>query len=60
MINQTWRKSSRSASDAQCVELAVTEHVTGVRDTKNRAGGTLEFGVRAFSAFLADVKQARV
>lgn len=60
MIGQTWRKSSRSGSDAQCVELAVTEHVTGVRDTKNRDGGTLVFGVRAFTVFLADVKRARV
>lgn len=60
MIGQTWRKSSRSGSDAQCVELAVTEQVTGVRDTKNRDGGTLEFGAKAFAAFLADVKRSRV
>ncbi|MEV8438863.1 DUF397 domain-containing protein [Actinosynnema sp. NPDC051121] len=60
MINQEWRKSSRSASAAQCVELAVTERVTGVRDTKNRDGGTLEFGAKAFAAFLADVKRSRL
>lgn len=60
MIGQTWRKSSRSGSDAQCVELAVTDRVTGVRDTKNRDGGTLVFGARAFSAFLTDVKRAQV
>ncbi|TQM81668.1 uncharacterized protein DUF397 [Saccharothrix saharensis] len=60
MIGQTWRKSSRSGSDAQCVELAVTDRVTGVRDTKNRDGGTLVFGAKAFAAFLADVKQARI
>ncbi|WP_367133376.1 DUF397 domain-containing protein [Saccharothrix sp. HUAS TT1] len=60
MINQRWRKSSRSASDAQCVELAVGERVAGVRDTKNRGGGTLVFGARAFAAFLTDVKRARV
>lgn len=60
MINRTWRKSSRSGSAAQCVELAVTDRATGVRDTKNREGGTLVFGARAFSAFLADVKDADV
>ncbi|MER5268490.1 DUF397 domain-containing protein [Actinosynnema sp. NPDC002837] len=60
MTDRRWRKSSRSASAAQCVELAIGEQVAGVRDTKNRDGGTLEFGVRAFSAFLADVKRSRV
>ncbi|MCC8248159.1 DUF397 domain-containing protein [Saccharothrix luteola] len=60
MTDRTWRKSSRSGSDAQCVELAIGGQVAGVRDTKNRDGGTLEFGVRAFSAFLADVKRSRV
>lgn len=57
MINQTWRKSSRSGSAAQCVELAVGARVTGVRDTKNRDGGTLVFPAGAFSAFLADLKR---
>ncbi|RKT52101.1 DUF397 domain-containing protein [Saccharothrix australiensis] len=59
MIEQTWRKSSRSSSAAQCVELAVTDRVTGVRDTKNRSGGVLVFKARAFRAFLAGVKQGR-
>ncbi|WP_433267442.1 DUF397 domain-containing protein [Actinosynnema sp. CS-041913] len=59
MIEQTWRKSSRSSTAAQCVELAVTDAVTGVRDTKNRDGGTLVFKARAFRAFVADVKSAR-
>lgn len=60
MTSRRWRKSSRSASAAQCVELAVGERVAGVRDTKNRDGGTLVFGARAFSAFLTDVKRAQV
>ena len=60
MNDQSWRKSSRSTSEAQCVELAVGERVAGVRDTKNRDGGTLEFGAKAFAAFLADVKRSRV
>jgi hypothetical protein len=60
MTGRTWRKSSRSGSDAQCVELTIGERVAGVRDTKNRDGGTLEFGAKAFAAFLADVKRSRV
>ena len=60
MTSRRWRKSSRSASAAQCVELAVGERVAGVRDTKNRDGGTLEFGAKAFAAFLADVKRSRI
>ncbi|GAA1338983.1 DUF397 domain-containing protein [Saccharothrix algeriensis] len=59
MNEQTWRKSSRSASAAQCVELAVTGSATGVRDTKNRDGGTLVFPARAFRAFVAEVKAGR-
>ncbi|MBW4719757.1 DUF397 domain-containing protein [Saccharothrix obliqua] len=58
-MTQTWRKSTWSASAAQCVELAVAVDATGVRDTKNRTGGTLVFPARSFRAFLADLKSGR-
>lgn len=32
---ETWRKSSHSSTSANCVELAVGETVTAVRDSKN-------------------------
>jgi hypothetical protein len=42
----TWRKSSRSASNAQCVELAGT--LDRVRDSKNPTGPVLRVGLDAF------------
>lgn len=51
-----WRKSRRSNTQSFCVELSVASTWTGVRDTKNRDGGTLTFGSLAWAAFLAAVK----
>jgi hypothetical protein len=53
---QTWRKSSRSSAQNACVELSVGTERTGIRDTKNRDGGTLIVSAASFSAFLAAVK----
>jgi len=53
-----WRKSSRSANGGDsCVEVA--DNLPGrvlVRDTKDRAGGTLTFGPAAWSSFVASTK----
>lgn len=39
-----WRKSGRSDGGSNCVEVAVaTDSTVGVRDSKNRTGGVLEF-----------------
>ncbi|HXT90966.1 MAG TPA: DUF397 domain-containing protein [Trebonia sp.] len=53
-----WRKSSYSNNGGNCVEAGVTE--VGwvlVRDTTNRAGGTLSFPVCAWRAFAEGLKQ---
>ncbi|MFC5287641.1 DUF397 domain-containing protein [Actinokineospora guangxiensis] len=47
-----WRKSSRSASQDQCVEVSVAPGETRVRDTKARDRGALRFDAAAFRAFL--------
>ncbi|RKT54013.1 DUF397 domain-containing protein [Saccharothrix australiensis] len=52
----TWRKSSHSSDNPDCVELAVTPVEVRVRDTKQRHGGTLRFSSGAFAAFLTGLK----
>ncbi|WP_017975231.1 DUF397 domain-containing protein [Actinopolyspora halophila] len=55
----TWRKSSRSQGADNCVEVAVTTDVVGVRDTKDRAAGHFTTTGRQWSAFLAAMKTSR-
>jgi hypothetical protein len=52
-----WRTSSRSSGNGQCVEVAtnVADGVA-VRDTKDRAGGTLVFTRVQWTAFLGGIR----
>lgn len=52
-----WRVSSYSGSGAQCVAVAVGRHDVGVRDSKNPAGGTLNFPASAWSGFHRGIKR---
>jgi hypothetical protein len=48
----TWRKASYSGTEAlNCVEVADATDLILVRDTTNRAGGTLEVSAAAWRAF---------
>ncbi|MDG4816653.1 DUF397 domain-containing protein [Micromonospora sp. WMMD956] len=49
----TWRKSSHSGSDSDCVEVAETARAVGVRDSKDPTGPVLAFDRRAWTAFVA-------
>lgn len=52
-----WRKSTRSANSANCVEIA--DNMAGivpVRDSKNPTGPALVVERAAFAAFVAGIK----
>ena len=50
--NQSWRKSSRSATQVACVEVAFTSNAVAVRDSKNPEGSALTVSRTAFARFL--------
>jgi hypothetical protein len=57
MNERTWRKSSFSGSQANCVVVAAADRVL-VRDTKNRASVMLRFTPAAWRRFAGQVKRS--
>jgi hypothetical protein len=52
----TWRKSSRSVSRIQCVEVARTDEAVAVRDSKNPDGPALVVSPATFRRFLGSLR----
>ena len=52
-----WRKSSYSADNGTCVEVALTDPVVGVRDSKNTGAGHLSLAMAGWKSFLEAVKR---
>ncbi|MFF3855988.1 DUF397 domain-containing protein [Micromonospora sp. NPDC002575] len=51
-----WFKSSRSSSNANCVEVRLGGGAVGVRDSKDIAGPALAFDPAAWGGFVAALK----
>ncbi|MGQ0838427.1 DUF397 domain-containing protein [Actinokineospora sp.] len=47
LTSARWRKSSRSGSETDCVEIAHVESEVAVRDSKNPRGGHLAIPTHA-------------
>lgn len=52
----TWRTSSYSGTNGQCVEVAVVGNRIAVRDSKDRSGPVLVFTQSEWRAFLAGAR----
>lgn len=57
MTAPAWRTSSYSGNDANCVEVALGEHVVGIRDSKRPDAGDFTVATESFRAFVHSLKR---
>jgi hypothetical protein len=59
MNDLVWRKSTRTGTTGNCVEVAMTSEVTAVRDSKNPDGGRFAVSAARWRSFLSQLKAGR-
>lgn len=52
----TWRKSTRSSANGECVEVGTVARSVAVRDSKNPDGPKLLITQHDWTSFLRDIK----
>ncbi|WP_438388500.1 DUF397 domain-containing protein [Actinopolyspora saharensis] len=57
LLPDVWHVSSYSANNAHCVEVALTAEAVGVRDTKDRSGGTLVLAPEMWVSFVDRLRE---
>ena len=58
MLDEKWRKSTRSGSNGQCVEVRRVDDTVQVRDSKDQAGLVLTFTLAEWAAFTDGTKSS--
>jgi hypothetical protein len=56
IASTSWRKSSYSGPQNNCVELTTGSAGARIRDSKNKSDEALSFDLASFGGFLASVK----
>lgn len=57
-VAQTWRTSTKSIGNGQCVEAArLVDGRLAMRDSKDKSGAVLLFGQNVWRVFIARVKR---
>ena len=59
-LSDQWRTSSRSGGNGACVEARHMDHVTQVRDSKDRQGPVLSFTADQWVGFVQGIKAGKL